>query len=571
MDNEMMMENYPSYREEEEYYPPARHVRAMESQYPQNSLRAELIDLKNRVLLFLGCVSLGLITWALIAFLWVRVLAIVVVCLLLLLGLAWAVIAFLRWINRGEIIRVGTTGGYKQDWRGKMVPIAPLNPVTPKQAARANTTIDVKFPKLSEVLDNLIDGPNELIGYRENGVADYAEGPHGTVAILGSGESGKSVTTLIRVLIALFQGKDVTVCDPHKFKGRSLYNKLAPLEPWITFAFTEPEIKQAAEAFSDELQERKENRGNGRPQLIVYDEFKSIVKQSKDPDVSKAVVKSVEQASDEGMGFDMGTIVVCHGVKEDAIGDVAVREAFKAVFCHNIDPKQSEIVLDKIFAKKTNKLHKGHLYYRNEYGEIEYHIMPYGDVEDAKAAAKMLERMGMPKKHERVNRLPDLYQQQPQSQANQYEPDVAEILAALGITAPTMPDLPAKTPFVPLSEDEFEDDFLDPEEDDRVIHIEDRVSYSQNSVSSNETASKALVQDEVNAQKQQEVDINSRIKNLTAAVSNDIRKTMKRAYRRDMPLRDIAALVGLGGANYEVFQEVCREEGIPVPSDKKRA
>src|SRR6266516_5164263 len=292
MESEMMMARQRTY-EEEEYYPPARRARGVEPYYPQNSLRAELIDLRNRVLLFLGCVSLGLITWALIAFLWVRVLAIVVVCLLLLLGLAWAVIAFLQWLNKGQIIRVGTTGGYKQDWRGKMVPIAPLNPVTPKQSARANTTIDVKFPKLSEVLDSLIDGPNELIGYRESGVADYAEGPRGTVAILGSGESGKSVTTLIRVLIALFQGKDVMVCDPHKFKGRSLYNKLAPLEPWITFAFTEPEIKQAAEAFSDELQERKENRGNGRPQLIVYDQFKSIVKQSKDPDVSKSVVKSV--------------------------------------------------------------------------------------------------------------------------------------------------------------------------------------------------------------------------------------------------------------------------------------
>src|SRR6266516_7818207 len=97
MDSEMMMDGQRPY-EEEEYCPPARRARGVEPYYPQNSLRAELIDLKNRVLMFLGCVSLGLITWALIAFLWVRVLAILGVCLLLLLGLAWAVIAFLQWI-----------------------------------------------------------------------------------------------------------------------------------------------------------------------------------------------------------------------------------------------------------------------------------------------------------------------------------------------------------------------------------------------------------------------------------------------------------------------------------------
>src|SRR6266487_227153 len=411
-----------------------------------------------------------------------------------------------------------------------MAPIAPLNPVTPKQATRANIIIDVKIPKLSEVLDNLIDGGNELIGYRENGVADYAEGPRGTVAILGSGESGKSVTTLIRILIALFQGKDVTVCDPHKFKQRSLYNKLAPLEPWITFAFTEPEIKLVAEGFSHELQERKDNRRNGRSQLVVYDEFKSIVKQSKDPGVSKAVVKSVEQASDEGMGFDMGTIVVCHGVKEDAIGDVAVREAFKAVFCHNVDPAQSEIVLqDKRISKKTNKLHKGHLYYRNEYGEVDYRIMPYGDVEDAKAAARMLERMGMLKKYERVGAAQNAELTGRNQRYQEYPEDVARILTELGIdtqhSAPTvpidmsdvpgMPDLPMKSSFV----DEDEGEFVSGE---------------------------------------------------WKRVSTDVRGIIKRMRKRDIAFRDIAACVGLSGRNYHVFQEVCREEGL-LPATEEGA
>jgi len=587
MDGEMMMDEQRPY-EEEEYYAPARRIspRGMVAPYYGGSFRAEMIDLKNKVLLFLGCIAMGALIWAMIILFWVRVLAVVVACLLLLLGLAYVTIAFLKWVHKGQVIRAGTTGAYKEDWRGKMVPIAPLNPVTPKQAARGNTTIEVKIPKLADVLDSLTEGINELIGYKENGVADYAEGPRGTVAILGSGESGKSVTTLIRILISLFQGKDVTVCDPHRFKARSLYNKISPLEPWITFAFTEAEIKQAAENFSYELQERKANRGDGRAKLIVYDEFKSIVKQSKDPDVSKAVVKSVEQASDEGMGFDLGTIVVCHGVKEDAIGDVAVREAFKAVFCHNIDPAQSDIVLqDKRFSKKSNKLHKGHLYYRNEYGEIEYHIMPYGDSEDAKTAARMLERMGIPKKHERITSgaaqntdprelIP--FNQRPIHQ--EYPEDVARLLTELGVytqhsapTVPTferMPDLPMKTPIV---EEEDEDDFLNPDGDNNIIPMAPRVSHSQNAVSPDETASEDTLQDELNVQKQLQEEANSRIKNLTAGVSADIRKTMKRAYNRKIALRDIAGLVGLGGANYEVFQEVCREEGIPIPSDKKRA
>jgi hypothetical protein len=585
MDDEMIMDGQRPYCEEDDYYAPVHRVpprRVVEPYYSGGSLRAELIDLKNRVLLFLAFVSLGVLVWAMIILTWVRVLAIAVACALLLLGLAWVAIAFLKWVNKPEIIRVGTTGGYKQDLTGKMVPMAPLNPVTPKQATRASTNIEVKIPKLSEVLDRLIDGGNELIGYRENGIADYAEGPRGTVAVLGSGESGKSVTTLIRILIALLQGKDVTVCDPHKWKPRSLYKKLEPLEPWMTFAFTEAEIRRAAEGFSHELQERKENRGDGRAKLIVYDEFKSLVKQSKDPEVSKAVVKSVEQASDEGMGFDLGTIVVCHGVKEDAIGDVAVREAFKAVFCHNIDPAQSELVLkEKRFSKKTNKLHKGHLYYRNEYAEIDYHIMPYGDVEDAKAAARMLERLGMPKKHERVKsaHVQDAPQQASAHRDlvpfNHSSEDVARILAELGIytvhcasTVPTgMPDLPMKTPLV----EEDEDDFLSSDEENNVIAMQARVSHAQNAVSVNETAPGTVVQNEVNVTKQQEGETNSRMNDLTSAVSGDLRKTIKRMHTDGMALRKIAALVGLSGYNYKVFQAVCREEGLPLPGDQKGA
>jgi uncharacterized protein DUF87 len=51
----------------------------------------------------------------------------------------------------------------------------------------------------------------------------------------------------------------------------------------------------------------------------------------------------------------------------------------------------------------------------------------------------------------------------------------------------------------------------------------------------------------------------------TSAVSSEIRETIKRLVAmKKIPHRDIAKVVGLGGRNYPLYQQVCQEEGIVI-------
>ena len=206
---------------------------------------------------------------------------------------------------------VGQFGGYYEDRNGKFTPIAPLTAIAPKQAIRMNTTIDSVIPTLGELLaDNrLFEGDNAFVGFRADKTPRYEQKLRGTVAIGGKGETGKSVTAVTQIIIALLSGEWVTVCDPHKTKQRSLYRKLEPLAPWIEFAFSEDAILNASEGFLNELLARK-NGATAYPRKIVYDEFKSIVKHS--PQIAKTVTSVCERSSDEGMGYELGCLVICH-------------------------------------------------------------------------------------------------------------------------------------------------------------------------------------------------------------------------------------------------------------------
>ena len=88
---------------------------------------------------------------------------------------------------------------------------------------------------------------------------------------------------------------------------------------------------------------------------------------------------------------------------EDAIGSVAIRNAFKHALVHNMDSDQSKYVLkDRKFFSRTGTLKKGHIFYRDDVDEIEYLIEPFGTVDDAKMAAALLEQMGVPKMAQRM-------------------------------------------------------------------------------------------------------------------------------------------------------------------------
>jgi len=49
---------------------------------------------------------------------------------------------------------------------------------------------------------------------------------------------------------------------------------------------------------------------------------------------------------------------------------------------------------------------------------------------------------------------------------------------------------------------------------------------------------------------------------ITVSVGKETREIIRRMYKKDMPLGEIATLVGLAGRKYHIFQQVCKEEGI---------
>ncbi len=318
--------------------------------------------------------------------------------ILLIAGVIWV----MGLLNAGEFVHIGQFGTAHRTRFGRVKLLAPLNLASPKTAG-ATTEVAVEIPALAALIkDNLLidESFNILLGYRANSAPRYGAWPK-TFGIGGIGNSGKSVTALYLILIALLQRAKVTVCDPHRTKERSLYKKLKPLERWIEFASTPNEILAVSERYSAELQARKSG-AQLPPHLIVYDELTSMIKRT--PEISKQIVKVIESASQEGMGFDMYVMAICHSWDKDSIGDVAIRQALNAAFIHHLDAGQSKFLLsdDKKLARLTVKLLPGHCLYRDEYGEVEELTIPYGTVREAQLVAEILERDGVPGLNGRV-------------------------------------------------------------------------------------------------------------------------------------------------------------------------
>ena len=290
----------------------------------------------------------------------------------------------------------GMYGGYFHRMFGKLEPAPPLSATLPLVPGKTTVTEEKNKYRLIDLITSgmltqqLPDGMLMFQGYKKDETARYGAWP-GTIAVTGMQNVGKSVTMLMLILIALYQGAYVVVCDTHKTKARSLYKKLVALTGIIVFATTEAEVLHETQRFSEELQARK-NGSDQYPYVIFYDEFASLIR-ARNEELRKLLPTVIEEASQEGQGYNLNLVLAIHDLSNDGIGDAKIRSFLNWIYCHKMEAGQSKFIEAFNTRKVRNliaSLPKGHVVVRDEVNEIEYLIIPYGDSTDVLAAKKAL-------------------------------------------------------------------------------------------------------------------------------------------------------------------------------------
>jgi hypothetical protein len=310
-----------------------------------------------------------------------------------LIGIGIGTLYLIRLFYHSEVIPVEQFGVYLHRF-GKVTPLPPLNTVTPKQiAAKVTELASDTFPRLGDLIvegslfKESETGVEMFQGFREDGTRRYGSWP-GVIAVAGGQNVGKSVTLLSLVIVALLQGARIVVCDVHWSKSRSLYKKLESLTGLVTFAKSYDEVAREASAFSEELAARK--RGSEPyPYLFVLDEAASVIKRS---EVGEQVCSVIEQASQEGHGYNLSVMLACHDWSKDGLGDVRIRSYVNFVYNHRMSPDMSKFIFsDRKHRNRIASLPAGHVLARDEYSQVEYLVMPMGDTPDTLLARKMIE------------------------------------------------------------------------------------------------------------------------------------------------------------------------------------
>jgi len=306
----------------------------------------------------------------------------------------------IRRVTRLTYRDIGEFGTTAQTMLGKIkeyTPLAPGNLAPGRTAIEEAKPIVPRLGKLiqdSSLTNQSIDGARILVGFREDQSPRYERMP-GVTAITGMQNVGKSVTMLMLVLIALLQGANVVVCDTHFNKARSLYKKIAGLSDYLTFALTEEEVLQETRNFSQELLNRK--RGSRPyPYVIFYDELNSLVRSKQ---LKEQIVTTMEEASQEGLGFNLHLVCAIHNLSNDGIGDATLRSFFNMIFCHKMLADQSKFI-EAFNTRKIRStiasLPQGQAMVKDEYNEIEKLTIPYGDSTDVLTAKSQLDRLQTP-------------------------------------------------------------------------------------------------------------------------------------------------------------------------------
>lgn len=299
--------------------------------------------------------------------------------------------------HKVDVVQVDQFGGYAFR-HGKQIALTPLNAIAPPRSMTVEA-LPAKLPRLAELIKDgsLIKqemGMSLMFqGYRQDGSIRYGEWP-GVIAISGMQNVGKTVTTVTLLVIGLLQGARISVCDTHFRKERSLSRKIEPLRNFLELANSPEEVRTKTEEFSNELQRRK-GGSECFPYILVYDEFASLMR----TDMSDDISRTVEEASQEGHGFNMHLMIIVHDFSNDGLGEARLRSFFNWIYCHRMGADQAKFIeafKTPSMKKRIAALPKGHTIARDEVNECESLIMPMADYRDCLYAAKMLEERQAP-------------------------------------------------------------------------------------------------------------------------------------------------------------------------------
>lgn len=306
-------------------------------------------------------------------------------------------IAFMK-LRTKEYIEPGPSGIYvRHGNQYKALP--PLAPVLPATKVEEDQQPDpIAIPRISEMINRNIlvntssDRQLYCAGFYPNGDPFFREWP-AFIGVVGAQNTGKSVTIAGLAIIALWLGMEVTVCDPHN-KDRALYNKLYPLDGYITFATSKDDIEHEVVNFSKELEYCKLHGTRRKPKVLIMDEIASMMRS----DIMEIIANSMDEASQEGHGFNLFMIIAIHDLSNKGIGFSRIRDFLSFIYCHRVQHGQAKFVrafqgwvdngrVDDIIAA----LPQGYVVTRDEFDSVGQFIMPFCDHTDALAAKSILD------------------------------------------------------------------------------------------------------------------------------------------------------------------------------------
>lgn len=387
--------------------------------------------------------------------------------------------------------------------QGRSLPAGEQGPALPERASSLQGIPDsIGY----EAIRSQIPAGHSLLGISASGLETCDFRDLMTMLISGGSSTGKSNTVAIKLHEAVSIGRNtrMIVIDPHKNKPDSLYNKIRQYEPrfLMPVASKDDEIIQALTWFKREFNRRLELATEELEQLddilLVCDEVYALVYHREDERISKLIKVVSGIAGYESRGYGMFAWFLTQKVT----GLKWLRDAVMTTICHKM-----QTMAERVLAANDNK-----------------------------KVAQDMDNWTMPGR-------------------------VVVFGLNLPVTVAQMP-LMKTAPNVRIVESDL----------DEMEELQPRQAFRTGSpkrndetmiVSADETNGEAARNDgKILAFRVSEQEQAVSSKKETGGVSDETKKTIMRMYRANMPLRDIARLVGLSGEKYSLFKSACQEMGI---------
>lgn len=328
------------------------------------------------------------------------------------LGLTFAGVCLVKFILKPDIIEIGPSGNLLRLFN-RTTEYHPLGIKEHRVRVREEKE-KFQVPALLDILKSGLLGAGDLLlGYHLEGDARWGSWDDlRTFAVAGKSRSGKTVTMVFFILQALLAGATVYICDPHYNKPTGLLKILQPIIPFLKVAKTDQEIIAATCEFREQMLARKSGKITElRPMLIVYDEWSELLRELGTDDI-ELLIKTVLGCAEAYAGFNGYAMVAGHewtaresGGKKGA----AIRRGFHACFVHRLDDEYAKFLLKNAAGKKAAvkapSLPRGHAYFQDSEGELDYLLIPfYGKEKEAVyEVADMLKQLPSPQNYEKLS------------------------------------------------------------------------------------------------------------------------------------------------------------------------